>query len=127
MTHDVFVDQVTNLLAVVLLVEIFVSAGCAVYTLLMYRASNRNSQTFRTIARDDLLKVIAGAWIGVLAVFRLIPHPDAVTLPPITTPVSAIVVIILLYPPIDHAITFIRLRREHRGAVDADTPPWTED
>ena len=116
------IDTVTNVLAVLLAVEIIAATVSSAYVASVYFASNPpRSRMFRAITRDDVLKVLAGLWIGALTVWRLSDFGRP--LPTWTTPISAFVVAILLWPPIDHAITIYRLRQ---AKGDHTPPPFTE-
>lgn len=117
------IGTITDFMALGLIVEIVVATVCATYVAVIYLKSTRKSRTFRTIARDDVIKVMAGGWIGFLAVFRLVPLPDPAELPTWTAPVSAVVIAVLLWPPIDHALTFRSLRRTRTPPAP---PPFTE-
>lgn len=118
------IGKLTDIVALALLLEVIGAAISVGYTLRIYQHSQRTSRTFRTIVRDDLIKVIAGAWIGALVIIRLVPSPDPVTLPAWTVLVSTVAIVALLWPPIDHALTFRRLRQQR---IPPRPPPFDID
>lgn len=123
MTEREIVDVVTNVLAVAVLIEGVFAIAATIYITRIYVGGTRQSRIFRMLVRADWIKVVAGAWIGFLAVVRLANFPSNV-LPPWTTPISAIVVMMLLWPPILHAWTMRQLRS---GRGDGTPPPWHPD
>lgn len=112
------VDTITDLIALAICVELIAATVGVVYIANVYLHSDRRSRIFRMLVRSDVIKLIAGGWIGALAIFRLVN--DGVRLPMWTTPISALVVAALLAPPIFHAVTFWRLRQ---ASGDGTPPP----
>lgn len=115
------VRDITGVMAGALIVEM----GCAIialgYVVAVYLRAKpaRQSVIFRMLVSSDVIKVLAGVWIGFLAVYRL--SDFGVSLPVWTSPISAIVIGILLFPPILHAIVFHRLRKRYG---DSSPPPF---
>lgn len=116
------IDLLTSILAVALIFEFVASVVSTIYIFRIYRRGTNSSRVFRMLYRSDIIKIFAGLWIGGIAVYRLVEYPTP--LPIWTTPISAFVVMVLLSPPIYHALTFRSLRRQ-RG--DHTPPPLTSD
>lgn len=114
------IEDITAVMAVVILIEMAVATLSLSYVIAVYiRSKSRDSVIFRMLVGSDVIKVIAGVWIGFLAIYRL--SDFGVPLPVWTSPISAVVVAILLAPPILHAIVFRRLRRRYG---DGTPPPF---
>lgn len=115
--------DITNVMAVAILIEMIAATIAVAYVVAVYLRSSRQSQIFRMLVRSDVLKVTAGAWIGFLAAYRLLNLESGNRLPDWTAPISAVVVAVLLAPPILHALTFRRLRKRYG---DGTPPPLHE-
>lgn len=114
------VEDVTEVMAAAILIEMCVATVSLGYVIAVYiRAQSRQSVIFRMLVSSDVIKVLAGVWIGFLAVYRL--SDFGVALPVWTSPISAVVVAILLAPPILHALVFWRLRKRYG---DGTPPPF---
>ena len=112
---DELVATITNLLAVLLGLEIVAALAAFAYIVRVYRSTPEPRPIlFRMIVRDDNGKVIAGLWLGGLVVWRLWVIPPGVPFPSWTAPISALAIAILLWPIIDHALTLHRIRTENR-------------
>lgn len=113
-------DTLTDVIGLLIVITFFGSAISVAYIARIYQGSGRSSQIFRMLIRADAIKVAAAGWIGLLAVIRLAVLPDGTTFPTWTTPITAVAVELLLLPPILHALTIRRLRRNRQGSP----PPW---
>ena len=116
--NEVF-GTLTDFMGVVIIVTFLGSVLSVGYVTYVYRRSTRQSIIFRMLVRADVMKVAGATWLGCLAVFRL--FNDGQPLPPWTVLVSAFAVEILLIPPILHALTLRKLRRNYG---DSTPPPW---
>jgi hypothetical protein len=113
-------SDIAAALTVALAAELIVVLICGLYILRVYFGSARLSRTFRSIVRDDVFKVVAGGWIGLMIVLY---YSRDKPFPLWTRPFNVLAVMVLFFPVIDHALTIRSLRKTRRLRGGADGPP----
>lgn len=109
-------------LGVMLVVIPALSLISAAYLWRIYHRAKDPSWLFRMFIQSNWRKAVAGAYVGVLTgTFLLSPITGFVIPREVSAPVTGVVALVLVSPPLVHAVTVWRYRR----ATGSAEPPET--
>jgi hypothetical protein len=97
----------TNVILVLLVLEVTVAIVSAAYVLTAYINRADESIWFRELAQQDLLIAIAGFFLAPVAILAFFGLPRL----PFTGVIVGLIIVVLLLTPIRHALLIYRLRR----------------